>query len=109
MGNLDREIEAIKDAYLYCAVYTDLNDPMEGSFRSSTLLRSNDKYRSIRSAIMDEKSQIGMCSFSEVHDHELMWAHYADRFAGICIAYSLSKLLRHLPDGVAFVRMYYDD
>ena len=50
-----------------------------------------------------------MCSFSEVHDHELMWAHYADRFGGICVAYSLTKLLKYLPEDVSFVRIYYDE
>ena len=50
-----------------------------------------------------------MCSFSEAYDNELMWAHYADQFTGICIAYSLSKLLRKLGDDATFVRMYYNE
>jgi hypothetical protein len=29
-----------------------------------------------------------MSSFSEMHDHELMWAHCADQYREICIAYS---------------------
>lgn len=108
-AHLDREMEAIENGYLYCAPYTELNDPMEGTFSSSSMLRSKDKYRWIKSAIMDAKSQTGMCSFSEVHNHELMWAHYSDRFAGICVAYSLSKLLQNLPDQVTFARMYYNE
>jgi hypothetical protein len=50
-----------------------------------------------------------MCSFGEVHDHELMWAHYADKYSGICIAYSFSKLLDNLDDDISFVRMYYNE
>ncbi len=50
-----------------------------------------------------------MASFSEVHDHELMWAHYADQYKGICIAYSFAKLLDDLNDDVSFVRMYYNE
>lgn len=105
----NRELAAIVEGYLYCAAYTDLNDPMEGLFSSSELLRRSEDYRRIRNAIADNKAQIGMCSFSEVHDHELMWAHYADRFGGICVAYSLTKLLSNLSEDVNFVRMYYNE
>lgn len=52
---------------------------------------------------------VGLCSFSETRDHELMWAHYADQFRGICVAYSFSKLLSYLPADIAFVRMYYNE
>jgi hypothetical protein len=38
-----------------------------------------------------------------------MSEHYADQFGGICIAYSLERLLRNLPDNVSFVRMYADE
>ena len=84
LKHLEREIDAIEDGYLFCAPYTELNDPMEGLFSSSHLLRESEDYRAIRNAIRENKAQIGMCSFSEVHDHELMWAHYADQFRGIC-------------------------
>ena len=87
----------------------NLNDPMEGLFTSSALLRKSAKYRDIRNAIRDNKARIGLCSFSEVYDHELMWAHYAKQFTGFCIAYSLSSLLKALEDDVSFVRMYYDE
>ena len=106
---LDREMEAIEDGYLFCAAYRTLNDPMEGLFSSSKLLRESDDYRTIRDSIRDNKSQIGMCSFSEVHDHELMWAHYADQFRGICIAYNFLKLREGLADDVTFARMFYNE
>jgi len=102
-------MEAIEEGYLFCAAYRDLNDPMEGLFSSSKLLRESEDYRTIRDSIRDNKSQIGMCSFSEVHDHELMWAHYADQFRGICIAYSFLKLRDGLADNVSFVRMFYNE
>jgi hypothetical protein len=109
LDQFDREVDAIAQGYLYCAAYTNLNDPMEGLFSSSQLLRRSEDYRTIRTAVRENKAQIGMCSFSEVHDHELMWAHYAKRFSGVCIAYSLSRLLEHLPKDVSFVRMYYNE
>jgi len=109
LEKVDRELEALEKNYLYCAAYTRLNDPMEGVFRSSKIFRESSTYRAIRRAIVDNKTQIGMCSFSEGHDHELMWAHYADQYKGICIAYSFAKLLDHLRDNISFVRMYYNE
>lgn len=41
--------------------------------------------------------------------YELMWAHYANQFTGICVAYSLSRLLKSLLVDINFVRMYYDE
>jgi len=109
LTNLDRELNAIRKSYLHCSPYMNLNDPMEGLFTSSSLLKKSANYRAIRDAIRDNKARIGMCSFSEVYDHELMWAHYANQFTGICVAYSLSRLLSSLGDDIDFVRMYYDE
>ena len=106
---LARELDTIRESYLYCSPFEGLNDPMEGLFASSRRLRNSDGYRDVREAIVENKARIGICSFSEVYDHELMWAHYAEEFKGICIGYSFSRLLSHLEDNVEFVRMYYDE
>jgi hypothetical protein len=105
----ERELEAIEESYMFCSAYEDLNDPMEGLFTSSRLLRKSANHRAIRDAVVDRKSQIGLCSFSEVYDNGLMWAHYADQFRGICIAYRLSHLLECLSQDINFVRMYYNE
>ncbi|HLJ25517.1 MAG TPA: DUF2971 domain-containing protein [Candidatus Angelobacter sp.] len=109
LANLQREMDAIQKSYLFCSTYRKLNDPMEGLFTSSRLFRKSEKYRTVRNAIRDNKAHIGVCSFSEVYDHELMWAHYANQFTGICISYSFSRLLRNLADEITFVRMYYNE
>lgn len=106
---LNQELDAITNAYLFCSPYLSLNDPMEGLFTSSALLRKSANYRIVRNAIKDNKAQIGICSFSETFDHELMWAHYASQFSGICVAYSFRRLLEGLPGDVRFVRMSYDE
>jgi len=108
-ANLDRELDSIIKGYLYCSPYMKLNDPMEGIFTSSSLLRKSAKYRDIRNAIRDNKARTGVCSFSEVYDHELMWAHYSNQFTGFCVAYSLARLLKAVGDNISFVRMYYDE
>jgi hypothetical protein len=109
LKRFERELKALEEGHIFCAAYDTLNDPMEGVFRSSKVFRESDNYRDTRRAIVDNKTQIGMSSFSEVHDHELMWAHYADQYRGICIAYSFAKLLDSLGDDVSFVRMYYNE
>jgi hypothetical protein len=109
LKKFDRELSAIKKATLYCGPYKDLNDPMEGFYSSSPRLRESDSYSRIRQVIADEKSKLGICSFSEVHNNELMWAHYADEYRGICIAYSFNSLRHNLGDDVEFVRMSYSD
>lgn len=109
LKKFERELEAIVDGYIYCAAYDTLNDPMEGVFRSSTTFRESEDYRQARANIVDNKTKIGLSSFSEVHDHELMWAHYADQYRGICIAYSFAKLLDDLGNDVTFVRMFYNE
>ena len=103
------ELQAIEEAYLYCAAYKNMNDPMEGRYYSSKRLKSSAKYLTFRSEILLNKRQIGICPFSEVCDNELMWAHYASEFRGICIAYDLVKLLKHLLGDTSFVRMYYNE
>ena len=38
-----------------------------------------------------------------------MWAHYANQFRGLCIAYHLPRLLKSLDDDVNFVRIFYNE
>jgi hypothetical protein len=109
LKKFDRELEAIEQAYLHCAPFSVLNDPMEGAFTSSRRLRNAPDYEAIRSAVLDNKAGLRICSFSEVPDHELMWAHYADQFKGICISYGLDKLKESMENDVCFVRMFYSE
>ena len=106
---IERELKAIEQAYIFCASFRDLNDPMEGFWRSTGTLRKRTGYQRFRVEINLNKTQLGICSFSEVHDHELMWAHYADQFRGICIRYDLSQLLAKLGKNATFVRMFYNE
>jgi hypothetical protein len=73
LEKFDQETEAIEQGYLFCSAYDKLNDPMEGRFTSSRRFRANPDHSAIREAIIENKGRVGMCSFSEVHDHELMW------------------------------------
>jgi Protein of unknown function (DUF2971) len=109
IDKIDRELAAIQEGYLYCAPFEQLNDPMEGLFASSQRVRQSENYRDVRAAIVDQKAAVGICSFSEVNDNELMWAHYASQFKGICVGYNLSRLLNNLNEDAEFVRVYYNE
>jgi hypothetical protein len=101
LKQFNREMNCIQNAYLYCANFEQMNDPMEGFYSESKLLERTPDIEKIRRTIISGKAMIGMCAFSEVFNQELMWAHYADQFRGICIAYDFYRLRHHLPDGVS--------
>jgi DUF2971 family protein len=105
----DRELDAIEQKFLYCSSFNKLNDPMEGMFRSNPRLRLHDNYSAVIDSILQNKTNTGICSFSEVKDNAPMWAHYADGFTGICIAYNFSKLLDAIEQDAAFVRVFYQE
>ena len=109
LNEFDREMGCIEQACVYCADFTMMNDPMEGHYSESKLLEKTADIKQVRAKILSGKMMIGMCAFSEVFNHELMWAHYADQFRGICIAYDFFMLRRHLPDGATFSRLYYNE
>ena len=109
LANLDREMETLEQSYIYCGEYSKLNDPMEGFFELSGTLAKTPTSRSVRQAIADMTASVGISSFCEAHANELMWAHYADQFRGICIAYNFRRLLVELPDDVYFTRMHYTE
>lgn len=108
-AKLDREIAAIKDGYIYCPKFGDMNDPMEGMHRESLAYIAKGWPKKERQAIAYEKAKLGIASLSEVHDHEPMWAHYSDQFKGMCVAYTTSKLLKGLPNEFDFIRMAYSE
>jgi Protein of unknown function (DUF2971) len=109
IARFDREMKAIETGYLYCSNYKAMNDPMEDYYSASKLLERSSDIKATRDAIGSGKRAIGICSFSEVFDHELMWAHYADKFQGICVAYDFFSLRRYLPPDVSFSRVYYNE
>jgi hypothetical protein len=106
---IDREISAIKKPYIWCETFNNLNDRMEGFYRTSSVLRKQTDYSKILRLIADNKIAVGIAALSDTKENELMWAHYADHYAGICIEYRASRLLHSLPDDADLVRMAYDD
>ena len=108
-AQMAREIRAIRNNCLWCSNFDALNDPMEGSYEASPTLLKHPQYESIKSYIAGQKGALGICSFSETNDNELMWAHYASHFSGICLEYYFPQLKKTLPDDVEFVRLFYNE
>lgn len=97
---LDRELKALKEAYIWCSTFKRLNSP-------SALLKSKDEYREIARAIYDSKTNIGIAALSDTYDNELMWTHYADEYRGICVEYYADRLFNQLPRNCTLSRVGY--
>lgn len=102
-------MRSIEHNYFWCAGFKNLNDPMEGKFSATTLARKHPRYDDAYQMITSGKSEVGLCAFSESNKNEVMWAHYADEFFGICISYNFKKLLNGLSDTCSFSRISYSE
>ena len=99
-----RELSTIDENYIWCSDFKELNDPMEGIYDADPNVPDQ-----IKDQLFRRKLAFGICSFSEINNHELMWAHYADQFRGICIEYCFAELRNFLPQYVEFVRLSYNE
>jgi hypothetical protein len=94
---VQQEINSILKKYLYCSEFTRMNDPMEGFYRPSKILRGKSDYKGIVRQITDSKSGVGIACFTETYEDVLMWTHYAGNYTGMCLSYSTKELLVGLP------------
>jgi hypothetical protein len=88
----DLALDIIFNSRLYCADWSRLNDPMEGSFVYSHSSSDETDYKSVVQEIIEKKQQIRICSLSKTFDCHLLWAHYASGFDGMAVEIEL-------PDG----------
>lgn len=108
-GAFQQELKSIVEKYLYCSEFTRMNDPMEGFYRPSKLLKGRSDYEHVARQVAEGKSLVGIACLTETYDNVLMWTHYAGNYAGICLAYSTAELLDGLPENVSLVRLSYVD
>lgn len=104
-----RELAAIDEGYIWAAAYHQMNDPMEGTFYARRQGPGDLYFNTILESIREGKQNTGIACFSETPTNELMWAHYADEFRGICIAYDFSDLRDSLDANAAFARLFYTE
>ena len=74
---------------LYCADWTRLNDPVEGTFVYSYASDSGNDYKKEVDKIIEEKKKLKVCSLSLTFDCHLLWSHYASGFSGLAIEVEL--------------------
>jgi len=85
--NLERTLDIIVSKRVYAALYTELNDPMEGVYEyDPNILKAFDIW-----AIKEEKLEFRVASFSKVANNTLMWAYYADSHKGLTIGVELAE------------------
>lgn len=101
------EMDAVLNGYIWCARYKNMNDPMEGLYKASSKVKDHALYNNFIRSLRNEKLALGIASFSETWNNELMWAHYADSFQGMCICYSMPALLSGMPEDNSFARIAY--
>jgi len=85
--NFKRFIEVITDRKLYAALYTELNDPMEGAYVYPQTNISDSFFSMLKS----QKQQTRICSLSREESNQLMWAHYADGHRGVVLGVEIDR------------------
>lgn len=70
---------------VYCAHWTQLNDPLEGHYE--LYFRSKDDLRRthFEDALTSNRDRHRIASFSEDSSHSLLWSHYADGHKGVAL------------------------
>ncbi len=90
LENFERFLDIIINKRLYGAVYSELNDPMEGRFDHNNVGKED------LSKIFDQLKRTRICSFllkqdqQDIPDDFLMWSHYANSHYGCCIEIKLT-------------------
>ena len=93
---LERELEALRDSYLFSPPFSAMNDPMEAFYEfggdGDGIIRElyhpsgkvlNELYDQITSTVC----KFGLVSFAASHEDLPMWAYYATSFAGMCLEF----------------------
>jgi Protein of unknown function (DUF2971) len=75
----------------------------------SVRLKREPEWRKTFRSILEPKQTVGIARFTETHDNETMWAHFAGNYQGGCIAYAATKLRDNLPKPAELARMAYAD
>lgn len=96
LNDFERFLDIVLRKRLYGAYFSELNDPLEGSFSYNNL--KSYHFKEIRAKLKRTR----VCSFSRKSDDQLfpndqlMWSHYADSHRGCCIEFQLTQRNNHL-------------
>jgi hypothetical protein len=60
----------------------------------------------LHAIVMERRKRIGVTCFSEVRDNLLMWAHYGDKYRGICLEFSTNWMPQQITYPVRYEESY---
>lgn len=80
LENLERFLSIIIDRKLYGALYSEMNDPMEGYYKYDPKIE-----KGLMENIVNGKKKTYICSLSRSGNIGLMWTHYANENKGCCL------------------------
>jgi hypothetical protein len=98
---LDRELGALRDAYLYAPPFAAMNDPMEAFYETGgpgdriidAMLAPAGKNAGVMYKMLSDMiDRFALVSLAGTHLDLPMWAYYASNFAGMCLELSTSEL-----------------
>ena len=109
--HLERELVAIAEGSLWFSQLDKLNDADEGKFDLTPTVKRRKDHQKIEEEVRRKMRDMGICCFSDSHEIDLMWTHYANEHQGICVEYSTHDLSNRLKQGsetISAVRVQYD-
>ena len=78
----------IETGHFWCSNFWDLNDPMEGVYKNSSILSSDIN------KIFSEKNKYKICSFTgqKGFNNTTLWGYYANGFKGVIIEIEIRNI-----------------
>lgn len=98
---IDRELNALRDSYLFSPSFAAMNDPMEAFYEAggpsdrivdSMLASAGMKTESMYQMLADMIARFALVSFASSHEDLPMWAYYGSNFAGMCLEFDTAEL-----------------
>ncbi len=81
-------IGSVKDRRLKIARFSDTNDPFE---LMGLVLREETVRQAVKDFKKERNNDTGMLCFSTNWTNPLLWSHYAEKHAGVCLGFDLKE------------------
>jgi hypothetical protein len=100
-GLFDREMDTLKNSYLYAPAFKSMNDPMEAFYETGgpadgvvegIFGTAGQLSREVYSQLHEMVAKFGLVSFSSAPDDLPLWAYYAGNFRGLCLEFDTEAL-----------------
>jgi len=96
----EREMDALKNSYLYASSFYSMNDPMEAFYSvggENDLLISEfigsefNLLENSEEILRNTIDNFALVSFSSTYSEYPMWAYYAGNFSGMCLEFDVNR------------------